>query len=142
MEWMFLPLRRYADFSGRSRRLEYWLFSLFVLFFLVGTALIGGMAGVMTADNGIESSGSGIFPAFSFLAIIIGFFALLIPMIAVTVRRLHDQDKSGWFILVYFVPYVGGLILMVLMFIDGTAGPNRFGPDPKGRGDTLADVFM
>jgi uncharacterized membrane protein YhaH (DUF805 family) len=53
----------------------------------------------------------------------------------VQVRRLHDQDKSGWLILLSFIPYIGGLILLVLMLIDGTPGANRYGPDPKGRFD-------
>jgi len=58
--------------------------------------------------------------------------ALFIPSLAVTVRRFHDQDKSGWYILLGFIPYVGSLILLVFMCLDGTRGENRFGPDPKG----------
>ena len=52
------------------------------------------------------------------------------------VRRFHDQDKSGWFVLLGFIPIVGGLIVLVFMLLEGTKGPNRFGPDPKGAGDT------
>lgn len=56
---------------------------------------------------------------------------MFIPGLAVQVRRFHDQDKSGWFILLGFIPYIGGLILFVFMCLEGTRGPNRFGPDPK-----------
>ncbi len=64
----------------------------------------------------------------------------LIPNIAVAVRRFHDQDKSGWFYLLNFIPYLGGLIVLVFMCLEGTRGPNRFGPDPKATdpGDVLA----
>ena len=57
--------------------------------------------------------------------------ALFIPSLAVQIRRFHDQDKSGWFVLLAFIPYVGGLIVLVFMCIEGTPGPNRFGSDPK-----------
>ena len=72
---------------------------------------------------------------------VLGVFALasIIPAIAVQVRRFHDQDKSGWFVLLNFIPIIGGLIVLVMMFLDGTPGPNRFGPDPKNRTD--AGVF-
>jgi uncharacterized membrane protein YhaH (DUF805 family) len=131
MEYMFLPLKRYADFTGRSRRKEYWMFVLgyillaFVLAILVG---IGGGFG--------EGGPSGLF---------IGLFAimalgLLIPSIAVQVRRFHDQDKSGWFVLLNFIPYIGGFIVLVFMCLDGTKGPNRFGADPKNA-ENVADVF-
>jgi uncharacterized membrane protein YhaH (DUF805 family) len=57
---------------------------------------------------------------------------VFIPNLAVTIRRLHDQDKSGWFILLGLIPIVGPFIVLVFYFIEGTRGPNRFGPDPKG----------
>ena len=72
---------------------------------------------------------------------VLGYLAIFIPMLAVQVRRFHDQDLSGWFILLGFIPYLGGLIMLVFMCIDGTPGPNRFGPDPKGRGEGYSDVF-
>ena len=58
--------------------------------------------------------------------------AVLVPSIAVTIRRLHDTERSGWWILIAFVPLVGGIVLLVFMCLDGTGGPNKFGPDPKG----------
>jgi uncharacterized membrane protein YhaH (DUF805 family) len=138
MDWMLLPLKRYADFQGRSRRMEYWMFTLgivivevvlFALFFLLG--------GSRTSDGAPSAM---LWP----MLIIVGILglAIIVPAIAVQVRRFHDQDKSGWFVLLGFIPYVGGLIVLVFMCLPGTPGPNRFGPDPlAGTGD-LAQTFQ
>jgi uncharacterized membrane protein YhaH (DUF805 family) len=124
MDWMLMPFRRFADFSGRSRRKEYWMFTLLniIVGFVLG--LIGGILG------GSSEGGSVIGSA------IIGLYvlAVIIPSIAVTVRRFHDQDKSGWFVLLAFIPFIGSLILLVFMCLEGTRGPNRFGDDPKAGG--------
>jgi uncharacterized membrane protein YhaH (DUF805 family) len=133
MEWMILPLKRYADFQGRSRRKEYWMFVLLQILILVPLVLIAGVLGG-SADpaNPFGSIGVMIIGAVYLLA----FF---IPGLAVQVRRFHDQDKSGWFVLLGFIPYIGGLITLVFMCLEGTKGSNRFGPDPK---DPYAeDVF-
>jgi uncharacterized membrane protein YhaH (DUF805 family) len=131
MEWMLMPFKRYADFNGRSQRMEYWMFSLFVFIVIVVLALI---AGILGGFSGSEDGFGMIFlvPAGLFV------LATIVPSIAVTVRRFHDQDKSGWFYLLSFIPYVGGIIVFVFMCLDGTPGPNRFGPNPKDGG---ADVF-
>jgi len=132
MEWMLMPLKRYADFSGRSQRKEYWMFFLGYMIVLVVLALLAG------ATGGLDDSGSGV--GVIFLGILVLFvLAILIPSLAVQVRRFHDQDKSGWFVLLGFIPYVGGLIVLVFMCLEGTKGPNRFGPDPKG--GVNPDVF-
>lgn len=123
MEWMIMPLKRYADFSGRSRRKEYWMFVLFQILVLFPVALVGAMLG------GIDESGTG--GALFLILVAIFVLAFLVPGLAVQVRRFHDQDKSGWFILLGFIPYIGGIILFVFMCLEGTRGPNRFGPDPK-----------
>lgn len=138
LEWMLMPYRRYADFSGRSRRKEYWMFTLFSV--IVSIVLLGLMFGGMGGID--ETTGEPQMGALSFVGI--GLLALwglgsLIPSIAVQVRRFHDQDKSGWFVLLGFIPYIGGLIVLVFMCIEGTRGPNRFGPDPKD--PASADVF-
>lgn len=131
MDWMLMPLRRYADFSGRSRRKEFWMFALGVLglvFLLFALALLmsGGLEGI-TSNGG--------FPMGPFIILfVVLWLALIVPSIAVQVRRFHDQDKSGWFVLLNFIPYLGGLIVLVFMFLEGTRGPNRFGPDPKADG--------
>lgn len=122
MEWMFLPLKRYADFQGRSRRKEYWMFALGVVIAAIAIAMIETALGM----NG--SLGGAYGPL-----MLIFILAIIVPSLAVQVRRFHDQDKSGWFVLLNLIPFVGGIIVLVFMVLDGTAGPNRFGPDPKGR---------
>lgn len=117
MDWILLPYKRYFDFSGRSQRKEYWMFMLgvpLVVILLSIVELLVGLGGL-------------------FIGFITGIFVLasLIPAIAVQVRRFHDQDKSGWFVLLNFIPYVGGLIVLVFMCLEGTRGTNRFGADPK-----------
>ena len=74
-----------------------------------------------------------IVPFWIIIFALIGLYSLfvLIPSIAVQVRRFHDQDKSGWFVLINFVPYIGGIIVLVFMLLEGTRGPNKYGPDPK-----------
>ena len=116
MEWMLMPLKRYAEFSGRSRRKEFWMFWLFTL-------IVGIVAGIIDGILGLGTS-----------AIRLGTLAqlaLLCPSIAVGIRRMHDQDRSGWWIL---VPIAN----IIFMFIEGTKGPNRFGPDPKDPGNAEA----
>lgn len=142
MKWMFLPYRRYFDFSGRSRRLEYWLFTLLtILVTILSIVLI--FAGFPVAADW-QASGTG--PEFG-IAFWLGlggmgvfWLASFIPGIAVTIRRFHDQDLSGWLYLLNFIPYIGGLIVFVMMCLDGTRGANRFGPDPKEPGAD-ASVF-
>lgn len=136
LEWMLMPYRRYADFSGRSRRKEYWMFTL--LSVIVSIVLVGLLFGGMSASE----TGEPQMGVLGYLgAGLLGIFVLasFIPSLAVQVRRFHDQDKSGWFILLGFIPYVGGIIALVFMCLEGTRGPNRFGPDPKDPGST--DVF-
>lgn len=133
MEWMILPYKRYADFSGRSQRREYWMFQLlFVLVLIVGAFFVFGLGASANAigdDQGLSAVGIAG-------AILVAVFALgsIIPSIGVTVRRFHDQDKSGWFYLISFIPYIGGWIVIVFMCIDGTHGENQYGLDPKGTG--------
>ncbi|WP_461456885.1 DUF805 domain-containing protein [Parasphingorhabdus sp.] len=137
MEWMLMPLKRYADFSGRSRRKEYWMFALLQVIIIVGLAIIGGVLGSFTPDpaGSMSTGGTLMIALFGLYAL-----AIFIPSLAVQVRRFHDQDKSGWFVLLGFIPYVGGLIVLVFMCLDGTKGKNRFGDDPK-MSDNVGDVF-
>lgn len=76
------------------------------------------------------------------LALMLAALALVVPVLALLVRRFHDQNLSGWWVLLGFIPYLGGFILLLVMTFPGTSGPNRFGPDPDGGGDTVSDVFM
>jgi uncharacterized membrane protein YhaH (DUF805 family) len=114
-------LGKYATFSGRSQRSEYWWLTL--------TYLI--LAGLFTMMGAYYVNESQISLLLSGLRMGVG-FGLLVPMLAVTVRRLHDTNRSGWWILVALIPYAGGLVLTVLMCLPGTTGPNRFGDDPLG----------
>lgn len=142
MEWMLMPLRRYADFSGRSRRQEYWMFVLFTV--LVYLACLVVLVAVVGFEEGAAERKpddvpvAGLITLMLFVLVYLGFF---IPTLAVKVRRFHDQDLSGWFVLLGFIPYLGPLIVFIFMCIDGTPGPNRFGPDPQGRGDSHASIF-
>ncbi len=137
MEWMLMPLKRYAEFTGRSCRQEYWMFYLFNILVVIGLmllfALVGGFSGGAEGPSGLAMGVGGI--------LLLGWLGLFfIPTIAVTVRRLHDQDKSGWFILIQFIPYVGGIIIFIFMCLKGTDGPNRFGDDPLNP-QKLGDIF-
>jgi uncharacterized membrane protein YhaH (DUF805 family) len=128
--------KNYAQFNGRARRAEYWGYTLFALIAYVVTLIIDmvlSLAFYGTAPNGDRN----IVPVLFIL------FALynILPQIAITVRRLHDQDLSGWLYLLNFVPYVGGLILLVFMFLDSKPATNKHGPSPKYMGVTTADTF-
>jgi len=127
MEWMLMPYRRYADFSGRSQRQEYWMFYLLIVIVYVVASIIMGM-GAPSIDpaTGMMSGGSGLWTVgVAILAIF--WLVSIIPSLAVSIRRMHDQDRSGWWI---WCPIAN----IIFLFIDGTPGRNRFGPDPKGRG--------
>ena len=130
MHWMLLPLRRYAEFSGRSRRKEYWMF--FLLNGLIG--LIVGLVFLVGyyADMSQTEMDTWLMPIL-WLAVLVS-LAFIIPGIAVTIRRLHDTDRSGWNLLWGLVPLIGPIMLIVFYATEGTPGPNRFGPDPKDRG--------
>lgn len=126
MEWMILPFKRYADFTGRSSRMDYWMFQL--LFF--GVLLVAVVVFAALDSRGITSDGPNLLEAAGGIAAGLFVLASVIPMLAVTVRRLHDQDKSGWYYLLNFIPYVGGFILLFFMCTRGTDGENQYGPDP------------
>lgn len=121
MEWATLPLKKYAQFEGRSRRKEYWSFFLLML----GVYIVAGMIdGIL----GLAGMVLGLYGPLSLVAAV----ALFVPSLAVGVRRLHDTGRSGWWLLIGLIPLVGGLVLLYFMVIEGTPGPNEYGPDPKG----------
>lgn len=138
MEWMIMPLKRYADFQGRSRRKEYWMFTLLIALVMMALFVPIFALGMASSGSG-DGSAFGVVGGLGMTVIAVFYLAILCPALAVQVRRFHDQDRSGWMILLGFIPYVGGLILLVFMCLEGTRGPNRFGPDPKGRAHE--DVF-
>jgi uncharacterized membrane protein YhaH (DUF805 family) len=119
IDYMKMPLQRYADFTGRSRRMEYWMFFVGYLGAAVVTTIVDGILGMGGLVLGVYG------PLTTLL--LLGAF---IPSIACGVRRLHDQDKSGWFMLMGLIPLVN-FVLLVFMFLEGTKGDNQYGPDPK-----------
>lgn len=119
-EWMLTPLRKYATFGGRAPRAEYWWFWLF------SGLVIGGLT---LADAMVFGADSFMGARLKLLSGL-GGLALMLPNVAVQVRRLHDQDKSGWLILVGIIPVIGFLILFWFNIQRGTKGTNRFGEDP------------
>ena len=123
-QWMLTPLRKYADFGGRARRKEYWWYILFTG--LLAMVALAGDIQILGLDE-VALYGGG--PLTGLLGL-----ALFLPTLGVTVRRLHDGDRSGWWILVAFLPLVGALLLLFWYCSRGTIGPNRFGADPIGSG--------
>jgi uncharacterized membrane protein YhaH (DUF805 family) len=132
------PLKKYADFSGRATRMEYWLFTLLSLL-LIGTPMFFGIIILVIGEEMREDiimGLGGIILCIGFLVIL----AMMIPMIAVAIRRLHDTNRSGWFYLLSIIPiinYIGSIVLLVFYCLDGDVGANQYGADPKGRGLTL-----
>ncbi|QKO21165.1 DUF805 domain-containing protein [Rhodoferax sp. BAB1] len=119
MSWFFLALQKYAVFSGRSRRSEYWYFMLFYLLIFVALVFL---------DNGLgtynRKSDVGLFSTLYALL-------MLLPSFAVAARRLHDMGKSGWWQLIAIIPFIGGLVLIAFLIRDSQAGQNKYGPNPK-----------
>lgn len=118
MDWYLKVLRQYADFSGRARRKEYWMFFLFNFIFAFAAMILDNLLGI--------SLEAGYGPLYGLYAL-----ALLIPSIAVTVRRLHDTGKSGLMILVSLIPLIGGIWLLILLATEGNLGENKYGANPK-----------
>ncbi len=113
MHWYLEVLKQYAVFSGRSRRTEFWIFMAFNLVILILLKTIDGL-----------TDGSGII-------VLIYSIAVLIPAIAVSVRRLHDTDRSGWWLLAVFFPFLGALVLLMFMAQDSDPKKNEYGPNQK-----------
>lgn len=172
MDWMILPLKRYADFNGRSTRREFWMWVLFLIIVTTVLSILDGMLGLggrnsytATTLNGPGNIG------YSYIAATRGgwltmLFSLtvLIPNLALSVRRLHDIDRSGWWILTPIAAYglslgfmgghffiigaammflvpVAAIVLLVWFCMRGTPGPNRFGPDPLADMSDLSETF-
>ncbi len=119
MNWYIKVLKQYADFSGRARRKEYWMFALFNMIFTIGAIFTDNILGLA-----MEEIGYG--PIYGLYTVV-----MIIPSLAVAVRRLHDTGKSGWMILIAFIPLIGAIWLFVLMVTEGDSGANEYGPNPK-----------
>ena len=119
MNWYLKVLKQYTDFSGRARRTEYWMFVLFNI--ILATVAMG-----IDKLFGLTFGGG----QYGFLNVLYA-LAVLIPSIAVGVRRLHDIGKSGWMMLIGFIPVIGAIWLIVLFIFAGTPGENEYGANPK-----------
>lgn len=118
MNWYLEVLKKYAVFSGRARRKEYWYFVLFNILFAILAGVIDGVLGTYDPDAGIGLVG------------VIYSLAVLLPGIAVSVRRLHDTDRSGWWLLIALIPLIGPLILLIFFVQGSEPRENRFGDSP------------
>ncbi|MCW2673094.1 MAG: hypothetical protein JWP14_1683 [Frankiales bacterium] len=116
--------QKYADFSGRARRSEYWYFALAYTIALIGIEIVAFILTAIAKPLGI----------LGFLVLAVVLIGIIVPSLAVSVRRLHDTGKSGWFLLIGLIPFVGGLILLIFTVMDSTPGPNQYGPNPKEGG--------
>ncbi len=130
MNYYIQVLKKYAVFSGRARRKEYWMFVLINALVYIVLFLIDNAAGTVVGEGedrvGIITTIYGL--------------AVLIPGLAVSVRRLHDTDRTGWFVLLALIPFVGAIILIVLACQDSTPGDNKYGSNPKGVGSTPGSI--
>ncbi len=128
MNWYLQAVTaNYANFSDRARRKEYWMFVLFNIIFSVVAMFLDNMLGLaFTMDMEGMSISLGYGWIYSIYAL-----AVLIPALSVTVRRLHDKSKSGWFIFIALIPLIGAIWLFVLMCLDSDPGDNAYGPYPK-----------
>lgn len=119
MNWYLEVLRKYAVFTGRARRKEYWYYFLFNFLIITALLLVDNLLGTLDQEAGMGLL-SGIYA-----------LAVLIPGIAVAVRRLHDSDRTGWWVLIALIPIIGPIILIFFLIQDSNKGENRFGPNPK-----------
>ena len=119
MNWYLEVLRKYATFDGRARRKEYWYFILFNAIAQLILTIIDSVTGSFSPETGIGLL-AGIYT-----------LAVLIPGIAVSVRRLHDTERSGWWLLVALIPIIGAIVLFIFMVLDSQADENKFGINPK-----------
>ena len=123
MSWYLKVLKNYVGFSGRARRQEYWFFVLFNFIITLALIFLDVLVGSLNPQTGMGVL-SGLYS-----------LAVFIPTFAVTVRRLHDTSRTGWWLLIAFIPLIGAIVLLVFMFLDSTSGTNEYGPDPKGAQD-------
>jgi len=121
MKYYLNVLRNYATFTGRARRSEYWFYTLFTIIFIIVAAVLDNVLGIAWGAGPFKTG-----PIYLVYGL-----ATFIPGLAVVVRRLHDTNRSGWFLLLYLLPIIGWVWLLVLMFLDSTPGDNKYGPNPK-----------
>jgi uncharacterized membrane protein YhaH (DUF805 family) len=119
MRWYLKAVKQWDDFKGRARRKEYWFFMLFY-------ALLAMVCGFVDVVLGTWNDAKGYGPILALFN-----FAMLLPLLAVSIRRLHDTGRSGWWYLVWFIPAIGPFVFLGFMFLDSKPGENEYGPNPK-----------
>jgi uncharacterized membrane protein YhaH (DUF805 family) len=119
MSWFLAVVGKYATFKGRACRSEYWYFFLFYVLIFVGLSIVDGIFDTYNSEQSVGLL-SGLFA-----------IAMALPSLAVGVRRLHDTGRSGWWLLIGFVPLIGGIVLLVFAVRDSNPGQNAYGPNPK-----------
>ena len=127
IDYALTPLRKYADFSGRARRAEYWWFYLLMIVGYVVATILDSLVGLE------------VFGPYGILTCIFG-LAMIVPSLAAGVRRLHDTDRSGWWLLIGLIPLIGAIVILVFLVSQGTQGDNRFGADPAADDRLTATV--
>ena len=120
MEWYLEVLKKYAEFDGRARRKEYWMFVLFNAIISIGLQIVGALLGLKMFNGQLDILGT------------LYSLVVLIPSIAVSIRRLHDIGKSGWWLLIAFIPCIGAFVLLYFLIQNSQQESNQYGPNPKG----------
>lgn len=123
MKYFIDGLKKFATFTGRARRKEYWMFALFNIIFCIIAIVADNLLGLTYHLNGLDIGYGYLYTAYVLFT--------FLPGLAMLVRRLHDVGKSGWFFLVAFIPIAGAIWLLVLLCTDSKPGPNKYGPNPK-----------
>ncbi|PBQ33820.1 hypothetical protein CNR22_19210 [Sphingobacteriaceae bacterium] len=131
MNWYLKVIKQYADFKGRARRKEFWMFTLVSILIGFALQLLDYMLGIQFSSLGMYGRDYG--PLYSIYSLV-----MLVPSLAVSVRRLHDVNKSGWYLLLWLFLIIGWIWLLVLHCTEGTKGPNKYGADPKN-GESFND---
>lgn len=128
MNWYLKVLKQYADFSGRARRKEYWMYTLFNLIFAITAAILDNILGTTFGEIPY--------------GVIYLLYALVvfIPGLAVLVRRLHDIGKSGWMIFISLIPLIGSIWLLILLVTDSEHGSNKWGSNPKSDNEEIDQI--
>ncbi|MBD8081326.1 DUF805 domain-containing protein [Chryseobacterium caseinilyticum] len=129
MKWYLKVLKQYADFNGRARRTEYWMYLLFNMIFAAVAAVLDNILGLKFSPE----------IPYGYIYLLYG-LAVFLPGLGVAVRRLHDVGKSGWFMLIALIPIIGGIWLIVLMATDGTPGRNEYGVNPKENFNEINEI--
>ena len=120
MKWYIAVIKKYAVFSGRARRREYWMFIVFNILFMIVAVTLDYLLNIKFQNM-----------SYGYISLIYT-LAILLPTWAVVVRRLHDTGKSGWYLFVTLIPFIGSLWLLALLISDSQPGGNQYGPNPKG----------